>query len=373
MDLSVIFQLRNKKFWWMDVIFYFVVSLLVATVFCYFVLSFKNGMIKQQIADTTLKLKEVGTLQQKQHEADVMVYQKKIGDFTILLKNHQFVSNVFAFMQAQTMPNIWFSQFNLDEKSASVQLNGEANNLDDFSRQVAVLEKNKYVKSVGAFNASLGEAAREQFNIGLSLDQSIFSYLPNISSVANSLPVKTPATSTAPVVNQNLPGVTVPPSAKTPATSTASVINQNTSGSTVPPSTQPGNSQKLINSFHILDPKVVGQVDQTNYSITINVPSDTDVKKLTPEIVVSPGAVVHPESLLAQDFTNPITYKVVAIDGSTQDYRVTVTVEPAQASANKKSNPLESPILIIIISVVTVIIILVVVILLIRRKNKRMQ
>ena len=35
MDLSAIFQIRTKKFWWMDVIFYFVISLLVATVFCY--------------------------------------------------------------------------------------------------------------------------------------------------------------------------------------------------------------------------------------------------------------------------------------------------------------------------------------------------
>ena len=37
MDFSVIFQLRTKKFWWMDVIFYFVIYLLIATVLCYFI------------------------------------------------------------------------------------------------------------------------------------------------------------------------------------------------------------------------------------------------------------------------------------------------------------------------------------------------
>ena len=42
MDFSVIFQLRTKKFWWMDVIFYFVISALVATVLCYLIFLIKD-------------------------------------------------------------------------------------------------------------------------------------------------------------------------------------------------------------------------------------------------------------------------------------------------------------------------------------------
>lgn len=130
MDFSVIFQLRTKKFWWMDVIFYFAVSLLIATVLCYLIFLVKDGMIKSQISEETSALHMVGTDEQKQHETEVIRYQKKIGDFSMLLKNHEFASNVFAFMQAQTMPNVWFDQFNLDEKNNAVQLSGESDDVD---------------------------------------------------------------------------------------------------------------------------------------------------------------------------------------------------------------------------------------------------
>src|ERR1035437_7340750 len=219
MDFSVIFQLRTKKFWWMDVIFYFVVSLLVATVFCYFIFSFKDGMIQKEIDSQSSQLKQVGTEDQKQHEADVMIYQKKINDFSVLLKNHEFVSNVFAFMQAQTMPNIWFSQFSLDEKSQSIQLNGEADSMDAFSRQVTSLEGNKYIKNIGTFNSSLGESARTEFNIGLVLDPKIFDYLSDISSTPASTSAgqtpATPTTTSSPPTVQTTTTASQPPATTT--------------------------------------------------------------------------------------------------------------------------------------------------------------
>jgi flagellar basal body-associated protein FliL len=360
MDFSVIFQLRTKKFWWMDVIFYFVVSLLLATVFCYFIFTFKNGMIKEQISQASIDLQGVGTQQQKQRETEVTVYQKKIGDFTTLLKNHEFASNVFNFMQAQTMPNIWFSQFGLDAKNRSVQLNGEANNLDDFSRQVAALERNKYIKSVGSFNSSLGEGARTAFNINLVLDSSIFGYLPDISpSDSTTTEPLVPGTSTtAPLA----PGTVAPAVPGIPATSTATPF--------VPGATATTEGQRLINSFHFLDPDVVGAIDQKTFTITVSVPAGTDVKKLKPIIVTSPGTIVKPESLVAEDFTSPVTYGVFSQDGKTQDYKVTVIVE-APINIPEKANNSNSLILISILVVFVVIIIIIGIFIFLRKSRTK--
>jgi hypothetical protein len=345
MDFSVIFQLRTKKFWWMDVIFYFVVSLLIATVFCYFVFLFKNNMIRKQINDQVSALHTVGTDQQKSHEADVLKYQKKINDFSGLLKDHQFASNVFAFMQAQTMPNIWFSQFTLDEKSNSVQLSGESDNMDAFSRQVAVLENNKYVKNLGSLSSSLGESARTEFNMGLVLDPTIFNYLPDIS-----------LTSTTTPSNQSV--------SQGPAD-----VNSQGSGTV---SSQDVTNQKLITSFHLLlKPEVVGILDETNYTVILNVPFGTDVKNLIPAVVASPGTTVSPTPLTNQDFTNPLTYKVTAADGTFQNYVVRVIVSPPPVSNSSSSNQSIFSNLTVIISVGVVIIIIVVMSLLIIRRNKK--
>ena len=363
MDFSVIFQLRTKKFWWMDVIFYFVISSLIATVLCYLIFLFKDGMISNQINDASSQLQTVGTLQQKEHEAEVLTYQKKIGDFSVLLKNHEFASNVFAFMQAQTLPNIWFSQFSLDEKNTAVQLSGEADDVDSFSRQVAALEGNKYVKSMGSLNSSLGQAAKLDISIGLVLKPTIFDYLPDIAPASDTT-LTTDTTSTTPQ-SPAIPATTT----TAPSTTTNPPATPQQSAGT---GLQPASGEKLITSFHLLDPAVSGQIDEVNYKISVAVPYGTDIKNLTPSIVASPGTTLLPASLLSQDFTEPINYKVIAQDGSAQNYQVNVTVSPAVAPTGQKSAQTQSYIMTLLVSVgVVVVIVLASVILLIRRKNKK--
>ncbi len=178
-------------------IFYFVISLLIATLFCWLIFLVKNNMVKSDIKKEAVKLQGVGTNQQKEYEQIVIGYQKKIGDFAGLLKSHEFASNVFAFMEKQTMPNIWFKQFGLDEKNNGVQLSGEADSMDAFSRQVTVLESEsnkKYIKNIGNLNTSLGDSARIQFSMDIMLDQSIFDYLSSASPIlTNSTPSDQPA------------------------------------------------------------------------------------------------------------------------------------------------------------------------------------
>ena len=197
MDFSVIFQLRTKKFWWMDVLFYFAVALLMSTMFCYIIFVVKNNMQRQDIKEETAKLQTVGTDEQKAHETYVVDYKDKINDFSNLFQAHEFASNVFAFMQAQTLPNVWFSHFDLDEQSDSVQLSGEADSVDALSRQVANFESQdnkQYIKSIGTINSMLGNSARVQFSIDLELNQNIFSYIYETALAApapaiNQLPI----------------------------------------------------------------------------------------------------------------------------------------------------------------------------------------
>lgn len=174
MDFSIIYQLRTKKFWWMDVIFYFVLSLLIATILCYLVFVIKIAMQNKEIKEQEAALETVGTDQQKEYEGEVLLYQKKIADFVELFRNHEFASNVFGFVEQQTRPNVWFERFDLDQKSAAVRLSGEADDMEAFSRQVLAFEKNKYVKKLNVLNSTVGEFARVDFNLDIILDPKIF-------------------------------------------------------------------------------------------------------------------------------------------------------------------------------------------------------
>ena len=95
-------------------------------------------------------------------------------------------------------------------------------------------------------------------------------------------------------------------------------------------------SVKLINAFSFLglNPEVDGAVDNTNYVINLLVPSGTDLTKLIPTISISDSATISPNTGIAEDFTNPVTYTVTAQDGSTQSYVVTVAASSPSQSSN---------------------------------------
>lgn len=173
MDFRSIFQLRSKKIWWVDVIFYFTTSLLVATFLCWLIFIVKISMQKQELSDLEKNLETVGTQQQKQQEKEVLLYQRKIADFKTIFQNHNFPSEAFAFLEKQTLPYIWFKNFSFDRENAVVRVSGEADDLEAFSRQVASLERNQNVKKLEGLNSSLGEAARASFSYSMSFDPKI--------------------------------------------------------------------------------------------------------------------------------------------------------------------------------------------------------
>jgi len=71
----------------------------------------------------------------------------------------------------------------------------------------------------------------------------------------------------------------------------------------------------------------VGEVDETNRSITVSVPTDADLTHLKPTIKLSPWTTCSPKTLEAVDFTSPVDYTVTAQSGKIAVYTVYVTAD----------------------------------------------
>jgi len=87
-------------------------------------------------------------------------------------------------------------------------------------------------------------------------------------------------------------------------------------------------------SFQGLTPPVIGVINGAARTIAVTVPRATDVHALvatftTTGAAVAVGGTPQVSGTTANDFSSPVTYKVTADDGSTQDYTVTVTVPVA--------------------------------------------
>lgn len=98
--------------------------------------------------------------------------------------------------------------------------------------------------------------------------------------------------------------------------------------SEIPELKKPKSPQKDILSFKFEDfnPIVEGDIDTTLRTVRLRLPVATKVIALKPTITVSQSATVTPNSLIAQNFTNPFTYFVTAADCTKRAYQVIVTV-----------------------------------------------
>lgn len=85
-------------------------------------------------------------------------------------------------------------------------------------------------------------------------------------------------------------------------------------------------SDKLISSFKFDGLQSIGDVDQTEYTVNVNVPVGTNISNLKPIIEISKNAKISPESGVSQNFSKPVAYLVTAQDGLTRTYIVNLTM-----------------------------------------------
>jgi hypothetical protein len=105
-------------------------------------------------------------------------------------------------------------------------------------------------------------------------------------------------------------------------------------------------SGKRITAFAITGPvQASGNINETNHTITVNVPYGTNVVNMITAIIHT-GAAISPASGTA-DFSIPRTYSVIAGNGTSQDYIVTVNVasepEPGDDPGSNPDNPANWP------------------------------
>jgi hypothetical protein len=92
-------------------------------------------------------------------------------------------------------------------------------------------------------------------------------------------------------------------------------------------------TEKLLLTFEFraFTPDVIGAINQTNHTVSLTVPFSTDLTTLVATFTSSDlstvkiGSTTQVSGTTANNFTNPVTYTVVAENGTTQDYLVTVT------------------------------------------------
>jgi PGF-pre-PGF domain-containing protein len=149
-------------------------------------------------------------------------------------------------------------------------------------------------------------------------------------TVTMKVPQGTDVTSLVPTIEYTgmsiSPGTGVTQNFKSPITYTVTAADSTTQRYTVTV-TIVANSARSITGFKFteLDPVVTGVIDERSQTVSLKVPYGTNITALVPAIEHT-GAGISPETGVAQNFTKPVSYTIMAPDGTTQGYTVTVIV-----------------------------------------------
>jgi hypothetical protein len=81
-----------------------------------------------------------------------------------------------------------------------------------------------------------------------------------------------------------------------------------------------------ITVFTLPEQSAPATISAVAHTVAISVPSGTSVTALVPTIDTSKGASITPGSGIAKNFTAPVVYTVTAVDGTEQEWTVTVTI-----------------------------------------------
>jgi hypothetical protein len=91
-----------------------------------------------------------------------------------------------------------------------------------------------------------------------------------------------------------------------------------------------GDDKKEITGFYFTNPLAVGTINEAAKTITVSVPTGTDLSSLQPTVYFK-GRSLKPGSGVVNNFTSPVIYTVTANDNTTQPYTVTVKITPSGA------------------------------------------
>lgn len=130
----------------------------------------------QILSDNVMKIDaEAGKL--RRASIDALSYKDKSAAFTYLLDNHIYWSNLFAWMEKNTLSSVHFSSFS-GKLDGIYSFSGTADSYADVSWQVKVFSSDPLTRSVDVISVTSAKdktgAGTVSFNINLKVDPSIF-------------------------------------------------------------------------------------------------------------------------------------------------------------------------------------------------------
>jgi hypothetical protein len=154
-------------------LFYFSIFLFLGLLLGYFILTFLEKKSENTLPNLEEALLKGKTPEMSSLEEEILNDQKKIKDFSSLVQSHLIPSKIFEFFEKNTLPQVFFSEINLNSLNSTAKLSGECDSFVTLGQQLAIFEKEPLIEKLDLTQVSITKEGK----IGFFLD---FSFNPKI-------------------------------------------------------------------------------------------------------------------------------------------------------------------------------------------------
>ncbi len=159
---------------WLKILFYVLVTLLVVALLSYFILGHFQKKSLASFQNLEAEISGEKTPQKITLEEEILGYQKKIGDFGLMLNLHLISSKFFDFLEENAHPQVWFSQISLSPEAGLAVVSGHAETFPALGQQIQIFKKETTLKNIDLAKISLGKKGEIEFTLNLAFDVNFF-------------------------------------------------------------------------------------------------------------------------------------------------------------------------------------------------------
>ena len=137
---------------------------------------FYKRFLQQQIDDLSKSLKRLEADFDPALIQEFLKISKAIDASKAALAGHRSMSNLFDFLEENTLRDVRFASFAFTEKETSLTMAGEARSYTTLAQQASLLERSPLVRKISLSNLALKETGSISFTVDVKFDPMILSF-----------------------------------------------------------------------------------------------------------------------------------------------------------------------------------------------------
>jgi Tfp pilus assembly protein PilN len=155
---------------WLNILFYLALALLIFSLASLFILNNSIKKSKNTLQSLRETLTKTKTPERITLEKEILNYEKKIEDFSLLINQHLENSKFFTAFQKTCHPKVWFSQFSLNSREKIATFSGQTQSFESLGQQLLILKNEDWIKDVELKSVSISKKGKINFSLSFSYD-----------------------------------------------------------------------------------------------------------------------------------------------------------------------------------------------------------